>query len=107
MTEFSKFDPDRIKDILKHNSATSDLYKELEKKPMLFSQGLAKAFAAAVTDASFRKKFVENPLEALEGEYLGETFEISDDESEIFEFISAESLHDLAIVLTYLRKNSV
>src|SRR5689334_20728955 len=107
MTEPGKFDPERIKDILKHSRDTSDLYRQLEEKPNLFSEGLVKAFAAAVIDKSFERKFVENPLEAIEIGFLGETFEISDDERKIFQSMRAKSLTDLASVISYLRKNKL
>ena len=105
MTEPGKFDPDRIKDILKHNKRTFELYQQLEEKSNLFSDGLVRAFAAAVVDKSFERDFVKNPLEAIETGFLGETFEITDDEKKIFESMRAHSLTDLASVISYLQKN--
>lgn len=106
MTESGKLDPQKISDILKHNRSTSELYKQLEERPNLFSNGLVRAFAAAVIDKSFEHSFVKNPLEAIKSGFLGETFDISDDERKIFESMNAESLTDLASVVAYLRKNT-
>lgn len=63
---------------------------------MTASKGLSRVFAAAVVNNQFRNLLLENPREALVKGYLGETFSLTPEESDLIASIRADSLSDLA-----------
>lgn len=78
---------------------TSFAYKpQLQIKVALMnaSKGLSRVFAAAVVNRQFRDLLLENPQEALGKGYLGETFSLTPEESDLIASIRADSLSDLA-----------
>ena len=62
----------------------------------LQSPGLTRMFAAAVVNRQFFAMLLNNPQEALQRGYLGETFSLTKDECELLVSIQARSLADLA-----------
>ncbi|MBL8077129.1 MAG: hypothetical protein JNM55_04140 [Anaerolineales bacterium] len=62
----------------------------------LQSPGLTRMFAAAVVNRQFCEMLLNNPQEALQRGYLGETFSLTKDECELLVSIQARSLADLA-----------
>lgn len=62
----------------------------------LQSPGLTRMFAAAVVNRQFCEMLLNNPQEALQQGYLGETFSLTTDECELIISIQARSLADLA-----------
>jgi hypothetical protein len=62
----------------------------------LQSVGLSRMFAAAVVNQQFCEMLLNNPQEALQKGYLGETFMLTKHESELIISIHARSLADLA-----------
>lgn len=78
---------------------TSFAYKsqlQIKVAPMTASKGLSRVFAAAVVNNQFRDLLLENPREALVKGYLGETFSLTPEESDLIASIRADSLSDLA-----------
>jgi hypothetical protein len=78
---------------------TSFTYKpqlQIKVAPMTASKGLSRVFAAAVVSRQFRDLLLENPQEALTNGYLGETFSLTPEESDLIASIRADSLSDLA-----------
>jgi hypothetical protein len=62
----------------------------------LQSVGLSRMFAAAVVNQQFCEMLLNNPQEALQRGYLGETFMLTKHERELIVSIRARSLADLA-----------
>jgi hypothetical protein len=60
------------------------------------SPALSRMFAAAVVNQQFCEMLLNNPREALRKGYLGETFALTQTESELVMSIRAKSLSDLA-----------
>ncbi|KAA0272637.1 MAG: hypothetical protein EDM79_11375, partial [Chloroflexi bacterium] len=69
---------------------------QIKVAPMTASKGLSRVFAAAVVNNQFRDLLLENPREALVKGYLGETFSLTPEESDLIASIRADSLSDLA-----------
>lgn len=70
--------------------------KELKVAPRSNSKELSRVFAAAVVNRQFRDLLLQNPREALNKGYLGETFSLTPEESDLIVSIRADSLTDLA-----------
>lgn len=64
--------------------------------PVRDSKELSRVFAAAVVSRQFCDMLLTNPQEALRNGYLGESFLLTKEESELIASIRAESLSDLA-----------
>lgn len=60
------------------------------------SSGLSRLFAAAVVSRQFRETLLQEPETALADGYLGQTFQLTDQEKKLLQSIRAESLTDLA-----------
>jgi len=71
-------------------------FHQMKVAPMTPSNGLSRVFAAAVVSRQFRDLLLQNPREALVKGYLGETFTLSPEESDLIASIRAETLSDLA-----------
>ncbi len=71
-------------------------FHQINIAPMTTSNGLSRVFAAAVVSRQFRDLLLQNPREALVKGYLGETFTLTPEESDLIASIRANSLSDLA-----------
>lgn len=71
-------------------------FQHITVAPAAISSGLSRVFAAAVVNRQFRDLLLENPREALVNGYLGETFTLTAEESDLIASIRANSLSDLA-----------
>ncbi|HNK62991.1 MAG TPA: hypothetical protein PKL78_08055 [Anaerolineales bacterium] len=66
------------------------------KAPVRQTNGLSRVFAAAVVNRQFCQFLLQDPAHALQNGYMGETFQLSDEERVLLVSIRAESLPDLA-----------
>lgn len=71
-------------------------FQSMKVAPVPASNGLSRVFAAAVVSRQFRDLLLQNPREALVNGYLGETFTLTPEESDLIASIRANSLSDLA-----------
>jgi hypothetical protein len=71
-------------------------FHQMKVAPMTPSNGLSRVFAAAVVSRQFRDLLLQNPREALVNGYLGETFPLTSEESDLIASIRANTLSDLA-----------
>ena len=69
---------------------------QVKVAPTTDPNGLSRMFAAAVVSRQFCDMLLKNPQEALQKGYLGETFLLTKEESDLIASIRAESLTDLA-----------
>ena len=69
---------------------------QVKVAPPTDPNGLSRMFAAAVVSRQFCDMLLKNPQEALQKGYLGETFLLTKEESDLIASIRAESLTDLA-----------
>jgi hypothetical protein len=60
------------------------------------STGLSRLFAAAVVSRTFRDTLLQQPEAAIDGGYLGQSFQLTDQEKNLLCSVRAESLTDLA-----------
>jgi len=64
--------------------------------PMSDTNGLSQVFAAAVVNRQFCELLLQDPHDALQKGYLGESFSLSNVEHDLIVSIQAKSLPDLA-----------
>lgn len=57
---------------------------------------MSRVFAAAVVNKQFCSTLLQNPNQALQNGYLGESFSLSREEQDLIVSIRADSLSDLA-----------
>jgi hypothetical protein len=69
---------------------------QVKISPISASNGLSRIFAAAVVSRQFCRQLLQDPTHALQNGYLGETFNITDEERDLIISIRAETLSDLA-----------
>lgn len=60
------------------------------------SAGLSRLFAAAVVSRQFRETLLREPEAAIREGYLGQAFQLTDQEQKLLGSIRADSLTDLA-----------
>jgi hypothetical protein len=69
---------------------------QLNVAPIQDPSGLSRIFAAAVVNRQFCQLLLQDPHNALQKGYLGETFALSKEERDLVVSIRAESLADFA-----------
>ncbi|WKZ36687.1 MAG: hypothetical protein QY332_01935 [Anaerolineales bacterium] len=78
---------------------------QLNIAPIRTPDGLSRIFAAAVVNRQFCQMLLQDPHNALQKGYLGETFPLSKQERDVIVSIRAETLADFARQLNSALRN--
>jgi len=78
---------------------------QISMTPVSESNGLSRIFAAAIVNRQFCQLLLQDPHNALQRGYLGETFSLSNEERDLIVSIRAESLADFAKKLNGALRN--
>jgi hypothetical protein len=76
--------------------ATDTSQVQVKVSSIAASNGLSRVFAAAVVSRQFCRMLLQDPVNALEIGYLGEAFNLNDEEYNLLISIHANNLADLA-----------